>query len=173
MCFSNQNKEEKSAKPWEIGNQNILRMKKNRIFSGPAQVEFQGEPRVLVFKELNPDYVIYEIYGFNQPSSEYSVKVFDYRYLGVKAIACFICGNVHKFYSQICVPSEVSIYLDRGKEYSIELHDSTNMTPAHILWVAAGLDSSSVPNYEYKVFETVELEDGKAALLSVLKKSER
>ena len=136
------------------------------IFSGPAHLQMQGK-EVLQFLDVNEIHAEYGLIGFQ----DHLVRVVDYRLRGLLAIQRVIeTGNDSQFPTGFNFPSHVSILKLPTGDLVIELRDTDNQNPLHMLWIAIGF-SDTIPNYEY-VYQDKEYlsEDGSIALLSLYKR---
>lgn len=118
------------------------------LFSGAAQVSIQGE-RVLRLLNFTGNQAKYEVIGFeNMP-----VILVDSRRTGLLAVQELLeTGDLYAFAPKFSHPALVHILQDGPGQVQIELSD-TDQPPAHMLWIAIGLDDL-LPVYDY-IYENI------------------
>ena len=122
-------------------------MEGNPLFSNTAQIEIQGD-RVLRFIEVNHEQAEYQVIGFDAPV----ITVRDHRRVGLRAITQLLdTGNLSDFAPRFNVPAYVTISDQDSSHILIELCETNDPAPAHMLWIAIGI-KDCIPVYDY-VFE--------------------
>jgi hypothetical protein len=137
-------------------------MEGNPIFSNTAQIEIQGD-RVLRFINANHGQAEYQVIGFDAPV----ITVRDHRRAGLRAIAQLLdTGNLNDFAPRFNAPAYVTISDQDSSHILIELRETNDPAPAHMLWIVVGI-KDYVPVYDYIFERIVPLEDDSFSFLAL------
>ncbi len=132
----------------------------NTIFSNPTHVDIQGE-QVLKFKRVDAKVAEYELIGFEN----YPVQIFDYRDFGLEAINTLLeTDNLYDFAPKFNSPALTSITLLDNGEIQIELRNTSDKNPPHMLWISIGIEKSIIPHYSFLLKELQAYEKNSALL---------
>lgn len=132
------------------------------IFSGPAQVAIQGDS-VLSLISQGQDHAEYRVIGFDDP-----ITIMDYRSSGLAAIAEVIArGKSDSFALRFNTPAHVNIK-SNSKGATIELKDTDDTAPNHMLWIAIGIQDS-IPVYDYLFDRLVPLDNDRFGFLGLFR----
>lgn len=138
------------------------------FFAGPSHVEIQGD-QVLSFISVNDQVAVYQLLGFE----ENPVIIQDYRDFGLNAINTLIKdGRLDDFAPKFNKPSYVSITESADSILIINLHETADLNPPYMLWIAIGMEEEP-PNYSYVFREIVPFQQNKLAILSLYKRPYR
>ena len=134
----------------------------NKIFSGSTHVDIQGK-QVLVFHSVNPEVAEYAVIGFEN----YPVIILDYRDLGLSAINSLLASNkLHDFAPKFNQPAHTSIVKSEQGKIQIELRNTDEKNPSHILRIAIGIKETMIPGHTFLLKELQQFNNN-VALLSV------
>jgi hypothetical protein len=137
-------------------------MESNPIFSNTARVEIQGDP-VLRFVDANDGQAEYQVIGFDDPV----ITVRDRRRASLRAIAQLLdTGDLYGFAPQFNVPAHVTISVQDPSHILVELCETSDPAPAHMLWIAVGI-RDYIPVYDYVFERIVPLEDDGFSFLAL------
>lgn len=141
-------------------------MESNPIFSNTAQIEIQGD-RVLRFVEVNHGQAEYQVIGFDDPV----ITVHDHRRAGLRAITQLLdTGDLNDFAPRFNVPAHVTISDQDPSHILIELHETNDPAPAHMLWIAIGI-KDCIPVYDYVFEQLVPLDSKGFAFLALYQRN--
>ena len=136
-----------------------------KIFSGTAQVEIQGQ-RALRFIELTGDEAKFEIIGLSEPK----IQVIDRRPAVRKSMAEILkTGKVEELIQYFNAPAYVTIYNSKNYKMTINLEKTRAKKPRHMLWVAIGIEDN-IPCYSFLNLQIERYDDHKYALFSLYKR---
>jgi hypothetical protein len=140
-------------------------MDSNPIFSNTAQVEIQGD-RVLRLQGVNHGQAEYQVIGFDDPV----VTIRDHRRAGLRAITQLLdTGNLYDFAPRFNIPAHVTISAQDSSHILVELCETNDPAPAHMLWIAVGI-KDYIPVYDYVFERIVPLEDDSFSFLALYRR---
>lgn len=135
------------------------------IFSGPAQVEIQGEI-ALNFISLNESQAQFEVIGITQPK----IRFVDHRAaVRRKMKEVLITDKVEQLAEYINCPANITIFPPENGEIVVRLEKTRSKKPRYMLWVAVGI-KGDIPLYNYKRIEMQELEENIYSLFTLYKR---
>ncbi|MBU0510744.1 MAG: hypothetical protein KKD28_13080 [Chloroflexi bacterium] len=134
----------------------------NRLFSGSTHVDIQGK-QVLIFHSLNAEVAEYAVIGFEN----YPVQILDYRDFGLAAINSLLATNrFHDFAPKFNHPAHTTIVKSEQGKIQIELRNTDEQNPSHMLRIAIGIKEATIPEYTFLLKELQPFKN-KVALLSI------
>jgi len=132
------------------------------LFSGSTHVDIQGK-QVLIFHSVNTEVAEYAVIGFEN----YPVKILDYRDLGLAAINSLLVSNrLHDFAPKFSHPAHTSVVKSEQGKIQIELRNTDEHNPSHMLRIAIGIRKEMIPEYTFLLKELQQF-NNKVALLSI------
>jgi hypothetical protein len=141
-------------------------MEGNPIFSNTAQIEIQGD-RVLRFTNANHRQAEYQVIGFDDPV----ITVRDHRRAGLRAIVQLLdTGNSCDFAPRFNAPAHVTISVQDPSHILIELRETNDPAPIHMLWIAVGI-KDCIPVYDYVFERIVPLENDGFSFLTLYRRN--
>lgn len=119
------------------------------LFDGIVNVSIQGQ-KVLRLLDFTGNQAKYEVIGFE----EIPIIIVDSRHLGVQAAQDLLeSGDLLAFAPNFNQPAKAHVFEDENNGLIIELTDTEETPPHHVLWIVVGL-TNSLPVYEY-IYEKI------------------